>query len=375
MKLFRIFSLLCVAVPPYFFVSAAVGLIPAAAGGQSRGGVSSSPKSKEPEEAEASSARRREEWRRRSDAITSRSMSERELANASLESGAKVVAPVSEKTIAPILETKATKSSSSPARVATARLTSIYLVGVGDTLAIHARNAPGNAENHYVVLSGGLVEHPLLPKPLVVSGLPVEKIAANLNAELQRDGVHTGIELVVSVKNYASHAVIVSGLVAEPGYKIFQREAIPLFVILADAQPLERADILTLKAYGEGEELELSLKDTAAMQMLVRPGDVIMVSKKTTQFYYIGGEVAAPGQKQFQPGTTLSQAIQAAGSSTVLATTANSSTTGSRVKLVTITRQKADGKLTTYKHDLAAIRNARAFDPVLQPGDRIEVSP
>ncbi|MEJ7713523.1 MAG: hypothetical protein WKF84_27680 [Pyrinomonadaceae bacterium] len=88
-------------------------------------------------------------------------------------------------------------------------------------------------------MSGGLLEYPLLSKPLVVSGLPVEKIAANLNVELQRDGVSTEIELVVSVKNYASHAAIVSGLVAEPGYKIFQREAIPLFVILADAKPIE----------------------------------------------------------------------------------------------------------------------------------------
>ncbi|MEJ7713522.1 MAG: hypothetical protein WKF84_27675 [Pyrinomonadaceae bacterium] len=59
---------------------------------------------------------------------------------------------------------------------------------------------------------------------------------------------------------------------------------------------------MTLKAYDQGEELELYLKDTAAMQMLVRPGDVIMVSKRVAQFYYIGGEVAAPGPKAVSTG-------------------------------------------------------------------------
>ena len=39
----------------------------------------------------------------------------------------------------------------------------------------------------------------------------------------------------------SSHTILVSGLVKEPGPRIIKREAIPLYVVVADAQTLPEA--------------------------------------------------------------------------------------------------------------------------------------
>jgi len=86
---------------------------------------------------------------------------------------------------------------------------------------------------------------------------------------------------------------------------------------------------------------------------------VITVSNKPQEFYYIGGRINYPGQKVFQPGITLLQALLAAGG------------TGNRVE---ISREGADGRLVTIGFTIKQIKSGAVQDPKLQPGDRIEVS-
>ncbi|MFN2493688.1 MAG: SLBB domain-containing protein, partial [Pyrinomonadaceae bacterium] len=49
------------------------------------------------------------------------------------------------------------------------------------------------------------------------------------------------------------------------------------------------------------------------MSRLVHPGDVITLQTNPIQFFYVAGEVKAPGEKTFRRGLTLTQAIIAAG--------------------------------------------------------------
>ena len=129
----------------------------------------------------------------------------------------------------------------------------------------------------FTVVPPGLLEHPILAEPLPVSGLTVEEIKAKLEADLKRRAVSENPNVLVGVREYLSHAIIVSGLVKDPGTKILRREAIPLYVVIADAQPAPEAGRVTVIRRDTGEALVIDLSKPAEMNLLVRPGDVITV--------------------------------------------------------------------------------------------------
>ena len=80
------------------------------------------------------------------------------------------------------------------------------------------------------------------------------------------------------------------------------------------------------------------------------------------EFFYVGGEIGSPGQKDFHTGMTLTQALLASGGVTALA--------GGRVK---VSRAGADGRLVSTEYDLRQIEGGAVPDPLLQAGDRVEV--
>jgi protein involved in polysaccharide export with SLBB domain len=239
---------------------------------------------------------------------------------------------------------------------------SIYRVGAGDVLDIRLLNANTKESTLFTVMPGGLLEYPLAGDPLQVSGLTTDEIDARLTAAIK---IYENPQVVVSVRDYMSHNVIVAGLVNEPGTKVLRREAVPLYVLLAEAQPRPEAGRATILRTG-GQSFTVDLSDTKATAMLVMPGDVITLSAlppAPPQFLYIGGQVASPGQKDFHAGMTLTQAVLASGGVTRFA--------GSKVK---ISRQGADGRLVSTEYNLKQIEAGKIPDPVLQPGDRLEIS-
>lgn len=241
-------------------------------------------------------------------------------------------------------------------------LVKTYRVGVGDVLDIRTVNTPTTRSTLYTVMDGGLIEYPLAGGSLSVNGLTTEEINSRLSAELKRRAVsQNGNEMVVSVRDYASHTVVINGLVNSPGMRILHREAVPLYVVLADAQPrAEASRALIMRASGQ---ITVDLTDPARLNALVRPGDVITVSARPPQFYYLGGKIMTPGQKPFQPGITLVQAILAAGG-----------LERAHGDVIEISREGESGRLTTTKYKLKEIRSGKVPDPRLEPGDRIEVS-
>jgi protein involved in polysaccharide export with SLBB domain len=90
---------------------------------------------------------------------------------------------------------------------------------------------------------------------------------------------------------------------------------------------------------------------------------VVNLTVRPPEFFYIGGEISSPGQKDFHTGMTLTQALLAAGGVTALA--------GERVKVL---RAGADGRLVTAEYSIGEIEGGVVPDPVLQAGDRIEVA-
>jgi polysaccharide export outer membrane protein len=250
-----------------------------------------------------------------------------------------------------------TSSASTPARP----LTDIYRVGIGDILDIRLLNSVNNRSTLFTVSDSGAIDLPLAGGTVSVAGLTPEEIQNVIAAELKRRAVDEKAKVSVSVRQYLSHSLTVTGLVVHPGTRILRREMVPLYVVLAESQLRTDGERVVIMRNGTpGEPHDLSNPDT--LNLNVQSGDIVTVSAKPQAFYYIGGRVNYPGQKQFQPGITLLQAILAAGGTT------------RQESKVDISREGSDGKLVTVSFNLKQIKSGAVQDPRLEAGDRIEVA-
>jgi polysaccharide export outer membrane protein len=259
-------------------------------------------------------------------------------------------------TTTPPTEEPKTKTASDPPP-----LTNIYRVGAGDVLDIRLLNAATRESTLFTVMSDGLLEYPLAGDPLQVAGLTTDEIDALLTQKIK---LYDNPQVTVGVREYASHRVIVNGLVNDPGTRVLRREAMPLYVVLAEAQLKPEAGQATIVRL-DRQSLVVNLSDQKATTTFVLPGDVITVTAAPPpppQFFYIGGQISSPGQKAFHRGLTLSQAVLASGGTTRFA--------GNKIK---VSRQGADGRLTTTEYNLKQIEQGKIPDPMLEAGDRIEV--
>lgn len=232
--------------------------------------------------------------------------------------------------------------------------TLLYRVGVGDVLDIRISNIVTRESTLFTITKTGQLEYPLLAAPISVAGLTADQVARRLSTEIQ---VLQNPRISVTVRDYASHSVFVSGAADNPGRKVLQREAIPLFALLAEALP--RADATTAILNRNGKETTLSLTDNNDLSTLIIPGDMVKISSPVKEYIYVGGDVASPGEREFRSGMTLTQALLACG--------------GARTTDVTIAKRGTDGLLNTHQYDLQQINEGKAPDPILQAGDRIEV--
>jgi polysaccharide export outer membrane protein len=250
-----------------------------------------------------------------------------------------------------------------PAKVSvTSASTQVYRVGPGDVLDIQLSNYPSRNSTLFTVLPDGFLEYPLAGNSIVVRGMTTGEIATLLQ---QRIKIFDNPKVKVDVRDYASHAVTIIGFVSAPGTKILRREAMPLYTMLAEALVLPDAARATITRQG-APPINVDLKDARLSATLVVPGDVIKVTglaSAPAQFFFVGGEIRAPGQKPFHSGLTLTQAILASG---------GTKTSGDlKVK---VSRQGADGKLTSEEFNLRKIQTGKTPDPTLRSGDRLEVT-
>ena len=243
---------------------------------------------------------------------------------------------------------------------ASAQKTEIYHVGVGDVLDIRLLNSANNSSTLFTVIANGVVDLPIAGGAIKVSGMTTDEIQSHIAAELKRRAVEENAKVSVGVRQFASHSVSVTGLVVHPGTRFLRREEVPLYVVLAESQLRNDGGRVVLLREGS-PALTLDLRDQATLDTLVRAGDVITVTKRPEEYYYVGGRINHPGQKQFTEGITLLQAILAAGGAP------------RQANAVEISRDGSDGRLVTIRYSLKEIKAGNVQDPKLQPGDRIEV--
>jgi polysaccharide biosynthesis/export protein len=240
-------------------------------------------------------------------------------------------------------------------------LTKIYRVGPGDVLDVRLIEGTPTQSTLFTISAAGLLEHPDLSTPLPSAGLTVEDITTRIEEDLKRHGAIKNPKVSVAVQEYISHTILVSGLVKEPGTKSMKREGIPLYVVVADAQPLPEAGRVSVQRNQSNESFMVDLSDAAGMKMLVQTGDVVTLRENEAHFFYVSGPVKSPGEKPFRRGLTLTQAIIAAGGLSK----------GS--KQAQLARDKGKGFLVVTHYKLKDIESGKVPDPVLQPGDRITI--
>jgi|GEM_PF-1764749 len=245
----------------------------------------------------------------------------------------------------------------------TAQPTEIYKIGAGDVLDIRLLNSASKESTLFTVLESGAIDYPLAgQEPVQVAGLTADEIGELLKEKVK---LYENPEIAVTIRDYASHTVSVLGLVEKPGTKALRREAIPLYVILAEAIPHQTANKATILRGVDKQTLTVNLEDN---ETLVYPNDIIRIvsgdgkNSSQAQFYYIGGEIVSGGQKDFHDGITLTQAIMASGG-----------LKKSSARKVVIRRKNAEGKLVPTEFDLKFIKDGKIADLILEVGDTIEI--
>lgn len=241
--------------------------------------------------------------------------------------------------------------------------TDIYKVGAGDVLLINLQNA-SKASSYFTVLNDGKIDYPLAGEMVFVGGMTVEEIEDVLREKIK---LYEDPRVSVKVREYGSHTVTITGLVENSGDKNIQREAVPLFVIKAGAVVQPKATHAIIKRAGM-KDVAVQLKDPVADGTLIYPGDWVEFSANSAggdaaaAFYFIAGEVAAAGQKDFHEGLTLSQAIVASGGMK-----------RPNIKKAVIRRKNEAGFLVPLEFSLKSIKDGKQADPQLQPGDTVEI--
>ncbi len=245
--------------------------------------------------------------------------------------------------------------------------TEIYKIGVGDILFISLQNAPAKDSTYFTVLNDGTIDYPLAGEMLSVSDLTAEEVEDLLKLKVK---LYENPQISVKVREHASHRITVLGLVEKAGEKYLQREAMPLFIVRAEAIVQPKANLAVIKRADSKTET-VDLKDPKSDDVLIFPNDIVEFKSDESsnndpsapQFYYIGGNIAAAGQKDFHSGLTLTQAILASGGLKKQA-----------VRKVIIRRKNQAGLLSPIEFDLNAIKDGKQPDPVLRAGDTIEIT-
>ena len=243
--------------------------------------------------------------------------------------------------------------------------TEIYEVGINDVLFISLQNNGSGSSRYYTVLNDGNIDYPLAGELVSVVGLTTDEIEDLLRSKVK---LYENPEITVKVREHASHKIMVLGLVEKSGEKYLRREAMPLYVIRAEAIVKPNASQVVLKRSGAETET-LDLNDSKTGEVLIKSGDIVEFVQSTSAknaatvsgYYYVGQLVRQFGRQDFYEGLTLTQAILESGG-----------LRNSKINKVTIRRKNEEGLLKSKTYKLKDIKEGKIPDPVLQAGDTIE---
>jgi protein involved in polysaccharide export with SLBB domain len=236
-----------------------------------------------------------------------------------------------------------------------------YRVAANDVLQIKLKNTAARSD-YYTVRADGTIDFPLAGENVRVAGNTVDEIRAMLAGAIK---LFPDPKLEVTVRDYASHKVTVSGSVGNPGEKSLRREAVPLYVIKAEAMIEPESRSVRVTKPGQTSADSYDLADSKTDNVIVYPGSRIEFvggrSASADTKYFITGKRVAAGEKHLSDGLTLMQA----------ATAANPS--GAEMKKAVVRRRNGSGILSNLEFDLRSVKSGKIADPVLIAGDIIEI--
>lgn len=242
--------------------------------------------------------------------------------------------------------------------------TDIYNIGIGDVIFVNLKNAP-NASGYYTVRDDGTIDFPLAGDNVVVRDKTTSEITRMIQSAVT---LYSNPQVEVKVREFSSHKINVTGMAERKGERTIQREAVPLFVVRADVNVDPKATKVLIRRNELANVESFDLQDAKTDNILIYPGNSIEFADdeygatlSTTGFYYIAGEINTAGQKEYAAGMTLFQAITASGGAK------------GNPKKAMIRRKGDKGTLNVSDYDLRAIKAGKATDPVLSPGDMIEI--
>ena len=239
--------------------------------------------------------------------------------------------------------------------------TTVYRVGAGDVLFIAIQNG-NSSSSYYTVRPDGTIDFPLAGEDVVVTGQTADDIEKSLTNAVK---LFEKPRIAVKVREYASHSVLVHGLVEAPGSHQLQRDAVPFFVIRAAAIVSPRASGVKIIREKNAKVESFLLADETVDDVLVYPGDLVEFTGSTDAlkivYYFIGGDISTSGKKDLSTGLTLSQAIIA------------SAGAGGNVKKASIRRRNEAGVLVSIEYDLKGIKAGKSPDPVINQDDIVEL--
>lgn len=259
---------------------------------------------------------------------------------------------------------------------AVAQTTTGYKIGQGDALSVSVWRHP-ELERTVVVRSNGRVTFPPIGD-VNAAGLTPQDLSREIMQRL-RDYTRETTQVTVTVAQFNSRAVFLTGQVTAPGRYSF--EAIPdLLQLLSQAGgPLPSADlsqVSVIRATPDGPSVMMidigSYMRGEAGQPLPRlePGDTIDIpsvlgtsTAGTQGMVFIFGEVGAPGAYPSAGGTDLFQLIALAGGTTPAA----------RLDEVAVVMNGGDGQVVAKVDLQNVIENGTSSPFLLAAGDRVYV--
>ncbi len=235
----------------------------------------------------------------------------------------------------------------------------IYKVGVGDILFVTLKDAAGGS-GYYTVHADGTIDYPLAGENVVVADQTVEDIEETLATGIT---LFSNPQVEVVVREYASHKITISGMAETTGEVNLRREAMPLFVIRAEAGVSSKATTAVINRSATMKIDSYNLRDPNAANTLVYPGDAVEFAGDATalETYFVAGEVMSAGQKPFVTGLTLYQAVIASGGAK------------GNAKKAIVRRKNDKGLFSIVQYTLSDIVGGKAVDPALASGDIVEI--
>lgn len=259
---------------------------------------------------------------------------------------------------------------------ATADLPDSYRIGPGDVLSIEFFGNP-ELDREVQVLRDGSISLPSLGS-VPVGGMTPAAAAAELARLLEEGGLLKKPQVTIFVEQGQSRRVYLQGAVESPGaYELVGPTRLLQMIAAAgglsgrvNGRAAPELYVIRMTEDGGQDRIEIdtwALMEAADAQanILLQPGDVIMVPPAEVHNVYVTGAVVRPGQVEFSSadGISVLQAVTAAGGPTDRA----------NLKKVFILRRAADGGQERIQVNLKAIRKGREDDVALRNNDTVDV--